>query len=1127
MGRRSSRRDMKSTVTRSEFTSSVRASIHRDHGWVVAAALLATLCIATPLAAAPPVSHSGRPGFSAPGGVQTEPSRGMAVQHGPAAPIPAQLVEIVVTGLNDSELQADVLASLQSRPFQPLSRQAMEDDLERLQLTGLFSRVTSSWQRTPQGWVWNLDLSLAPKPMVMRGQSPDEWDAEPPATKPAAQPKTNGSKPAAKFPPVMPVAAEDLPDNVPSNPFMLDEPLAEVRIEGNVTIETSEISKHIKTRPGRVVTQKMIKDDVDQLVRTRWFATVDPHLNRNADGLVLIFRVLERPIVKNVEYRGCRKIKQEKLEALTNLRIGSPYDVSANRECARRIEEMYHEKGFAFATVELERGNDKSDREVIFVITEGPKVKVADVDFQGNEYFSDGILALKLQTKKRILWAFSGKYDPATIPDDIEAIKAYYHSLGFFDVVIDHELKFNDDRSLVTIVYQIQEGARFKIRNVDVMGANVISEAELRQDYKITPGEFYNAAKVGADVDSMREKYGRLGRLFAKIDAVPGFTEEPGVVDILYKIDEDKVYRVREINVHIAGDHPHTKLNLARNISLIHPGDLADPKQIQRTKRRLEGAGVFEAGPDGGVRLEIKPVDDPTWLQSSGMSLARGQSSGGPNGTNAETAEMGLSPVGGSATPPLLSGQAHTGSVESTSSTVSAPRQPQTTARPIRSNTNPRATKAPAPAGEASRSRVRNYFVEPPSDDELAVIRAQNNILLTQSRGPLPAPQNYMFDNDNAGDPLAPSIRDPDPNVWDQMPPPEFIDIDAYLAEARTGRLMFGVGVNSNAGVIGNIVLSENNFDIMRPPTSWADIMNGTAWRGGGEKFRIEAMPGTQVSRYLVDWQNPYFLDTDVNLGVSGFYYQRFFRHWTEDRLGGRVRLGRQFTQTWSGNVALRGENVNITNIPSTSPQLLLDADGSSFLSTVRVALMHDTRDAAFNPSEGHYVELGIEQAFGEFDFTKYELEGRQYFTTYKRPDGFGKHIVTLFGQAGWTGDSTPIYERFFAGGFQSFRGFAFRGVTPLENNVEIGGQFQFLGSVEYMLPVTANEFLKVVGFTDFGTVENNASFENFRVSVGAGLRVTVPGMGPVPIALDWAVPIIKTDFDRDQLFSFYVGINR
>ncbi|MEZ6146336.1 MAG: BamA/TamA family outer membrane protein [Planctomycetaceae bacterium] len=69
-------------------------------------------------------------------------------------------------------------------------------------------------------------------------------------------------------------------------------------------------------------------------------------------------------------------------------------------------------------------------------------------------------------------------------------------------------------------------------------------------------------------------------------------------------------------------------------------------------------------------------------------------------------------------------------------------------------------------------------------------------------------------------------------------------------------------------------------------------------------------------------------------------------------------------------------------------------------------------------------------------------MTGSQFFTVWERPDGRGKHIIQLKGQTGWTGDNTPIFEKFYAGGFQSFRGFAFRGVTPVEGPIEVGGQF-------------------------------------------------------------------------------------
>ncbi|HAW27650.1 MAG TPA: hypothetical protein DCY03_05960, partial [Planctomycetaceae bacterium] len=62
---------------------------------------------------------------------------------------------------------------------------------------------------------------------------------------------------------------------------------------------------------------------------------------------------------------------------------------------------------------------------------------------------------------------------------------------------------------------------------------------------------------------------------------------------------------------------------------------------------------------------------------------------------------------------------------------------------------------------------------------------------------------------------------------------------------------------------------------------------------------------------------------------------------------------------------------------------------------------------------------------------------------------------------------------------------------------------------------------------SDFGTVEESVSLDQFRVAVGAGLRLTVPAMGPVPVALDFSVPLAKETFDETQVFSFYVGFTR
>ena len=276
-------------------------------------------------------------------------------------------------------------------------------------------------------------------------------------------------------------------------------------------------------------------------------------------------------------------------------------------------------------------------------------------------------------------------------------------------------------------------------------------------------------------------------------------------------------------------------------------------------------------------------------------------------------------------------------------------------------------------------------------------------------------------------DPFIPSSPQGDPlDGAPFVPPPGFVDLDVSATEARTGRLMVGAGVNSSSGVVGNIVLSEDNFDISRVPTSWADIANGTAFRGAGQKLRIEAVPGNVVSRYLVSWTDPYFLDTDYSLGLSGFYFQRYYTDWNEERAGGRVNVGRQLTPYLGIGAVFRGEDVQISNQHIPTPALLQRVVGDNTLLTIGGTLTYDRRDSSLLPSEGQYAQLSYTQGIGEFIYPRVDLEATQFFTLNSRPDGTGKQILSIGGQLGFTGDDTPIFERYYAGGFQSLRGFAF-----------------------------------------------------------------------------------------------------
>jgi outer membrane protein assembly complex protein YaeT len=374
-------------------------------------------------------------------------------------------------------------------------------------------------------------------------------------------------------------------------------------------------------------------------------------------------------------------------------------------------------------------------------------------------------------------------------------------------------------------------------------------------------------------------------------------------------------------------------------------------------------------------------------------------------------------------------------------------------------------------------------------------------------------------------------------NLFDQESPPTvevlpqefdsiYKDIRVRVKETRTGMVALAANVNSNAGLNGTLTINQRNFDILRVPTSLDDLFAGKAFRGGGQEMRIEAMPGTIFQRYAITWREPYLFDSRFGLTNSLYYFNRSYAEYTEGRVGGRATVDYRFLDNliWRANASVRAEDVNISNIPYWASPAITNYAGHSFVLGLRGGLNRDTRDSYLLPTKGSVLDIGYEQVFGSYQFPIGTAEFSKYMTLFQRKDGSGKQVLASRTQLAVAGSNAPVFERFFAGGFRSLRGFTFRGVGPYENQLNVGGTFAFLNSLEYQFPVLASDKLWLVAFVDHGTVERSVEITNYRVAVGAGLRIVVPAMGPMPIALDFAVPLHQGPYDQKQVFSFYVG---
>ncbi len=369
----------------------------------------------------------------------------------------------------------------------------------------------------------------------------------------------------------------------------------------------------------------------------------------------------------------------------------------------------------------------------------------------------------------------------------------------------------------------------------------------------------------------------------------------------------------------------------------------------------------------------------------------------------------------------------------------------------------------------------------------------------------------------------SPPVVEALPNEWDSV----YQDVLVRVKETRTGTFMVGGSVNSDMGLNGNVTINERNFDILRFPTSWDDFIEGRAWRGAGQEFRVEASPGTEISRYGVTWHEPSFYDTPFGVTVSGYYRQMYVDEYTEGRLGARFTLDRRLDPYWTASISTRVEGIDITNVPYGAPPSISGDAGHQFLVGIREGITRDDRNSYLFPTSGSIFDVGFEQVFGTQAFPIGTISYTKFLSSkyLAREDGSGQQVLCLRSIVEVEGGNAPVYERFYGGGIGSFRGFTFRGVGPFQDSYAVGGNFAWLNTIEYQVPLMANDKLQGVIFCDHGTVEQNISIHNYRVAIGAGIRVAIPMLGPLPLALDFAVPLNQAPGDHKQLISFSMGM--
>lgn len=354
---------------------------------------------------------------------------------------------------------------------------------------------------------------------------------------------------------------------------------------------------------------------------------------------------------------------------------------------------------------------------------------------------------------------------------------------------------------------------------------------------------------------------------------------------------------------------------------------------------------------------------------------------------------------------------------------------------------------------------------------------------------------------------------------------PEKKDLVVKVKEARTGEFSFGGGYSSVDRLIGFVEVTQRNFD----------ISNFSTFTGAGQNLNIRAELGSVRRNYTISFTEPWIFGYPYLFGFDAYNYERAKKAalgygYDERRQGGALRFGKEFTDYDRADLKYKLERVKISDVDSNASSALKDEEGDNTISSLALTLTRDVTDNRFNPTEGHIISVTGEDAGGIFAGDKdfYKLSGLvDLFFNYEK-----KLVLELKARVGWAdeyddSDSVPIYERFFAGGTNTVRGYKERSIGPRDSQTgdPVGGEAMLIGNAEATYPVFTN--FKIAAFYDVGGVwekSDDIASGDFKTGVGAGVRVKTP-IGPVKI--DMGYPLDKAQPNDKQKIRFHFSMTR
>ncbi len=366
-----------------------------------------------------------------------------------------------------------------------------------------------------------------------------------------------------------------------------------VLVEGNQRIEPATISSYLQVGPGDTFDPERIDMSIKTLFATGLFADVQIE-QRGSD---LVVSVIENPIINRVIFEGMRTLDEEDLEDEVQARPRSVFTPARAQADVQRIIEVYRRNGrFAAQVTPQVRELDQNRVDLIFEVDEGPVTGVRDINFIGNEEFSDRRLRDSIVTSESTWWNFfsnNDNYDPDRLEYDREQLRQFYNNRGYADFrVVSAVAELTPDQRDFFITFTVDEGDRYEFGDIRIQTElNRLPEALLRGAIPIRSGTVFRGDQIENAIDAMTYVAGTVGYANVQITPIVERDRENRKVNITFEVDEGPRVFIERID--IVGN-TRTVDRVIRREMRVAEGDAFNRVLLDRSRGQIQGLGYFE-----------------------------------------------------------------------------------------------------------------------------------------------------------------------------------------------------------------------------------------------------------------------------------------------------------------------------------------------------------------------------------------------------------------------------------------------------------------------------------------------------------------------------------------------------